>query len=179
MTFRLTSTPIDAAGLRAALDNPTCGACVTFEGLIRNHNDGRSVLQLEYESYAALAVKEGEAIVRAAMEKFRIAEAACVHRTGLLQIGEMAVWVGVASAHRGEAFQACAYIIDTVKQRVPIWKREHYADGTDEWVNCAQCAPAHSGASHDHVHSHAHETGPGTLKGLPNGPGSLDADFGA
>ena len=149
--FRLASEPINAAGLRAALENPACGACVTFEGLIRNHNEGRAVLRLEYEAYGALAVREGEAIVREARAKFRIEEAACVHRTGMLEIGEMAVWVGVSSAHRGEAFKACAYIIDTVKQRVPIWKREHYADGTDEWVNCAQCAsPVDEHATHAH-----------------------------
>ena len=175
--FRLTSETIDSIGLKASLENPACGACVTFEGLIRNHNEGRKVLRLEYESYAALAVKEGEAIVQEALKRFRIEEAACVHRTGLLEIGEMAVWVGVASAHRGEAFKACSYIIDTVKQRVPIWKREHYADGTDEWVNCAQCAdPVHE---HTPDHPHAHGTGIGTLKNLPNGPDGMDSDLGA
>jgi molybdopterin synthase catalytic subunit len=158
--FRLTAETIDVAGLRASLENPACGACVAFEGLIRNHNEGRRVLRLEYEAYAALANKEGEAIVRDALAKFGIEEAVCVHRTGLLEIGEMAVWVGAASAHRGEAFKACSYIIDTVKQRVPIWKREHYADGTDEWVNCAACAPGHE-------HPPA------------SGPGSMDADLGA
>jgi molybdopterin synthase catalytic subunit len=176
--FALTDTPIDATALRAALENPACGACVTFEGLIRNHNEGRAVNRLEYEAYGALAVKEGEAIVREALKRFRIEEAACVHRTGLLEIGEMAVWVGVSSAHRGEAFKACAYIIDTVKQRVPVWKREHYVDGTDEWVNCASCAtPGPEERAADHPH--AHGTGVGTLKNLPNGPGSVDADLGA
>lgn len=161
--FCLTSGPIDSSALRAALENPACGACVEFEGLVRNHNEGRTVLRLEYEAYGALAVKEGEAIVREARAKFRIEEAACVHRTGMLEIGDMAVWVGVASAHRGEAFKACAWIIDTVKQRVPIWKREHYADGTDEWVNCAACAPGHDPAA----------------AGLHDVPGSMDTDLGA
>ena len=176
--FRLTPASIDAESLRAALENPACGACVTFEGLIRNHNEGRAVLRLEYEAYGALALKEGEAIVREARARFRIEEAACVHRTGLLEIGEMAVWVGVSSAHRGEAFKACAYIIDTVKQRVPIWKREHYADGSKEWVDCT-CATPDSGAGAEHAPLHAHGTGKGTLKTLPNGPGSMDADLGA
>jgi molybdopterin synthase catalytic subunit len=162
--FRLTSEPIDAAGLRAMLENPACGACVTFEGLVRNHNDGRTVLRLEYEAYGALALKEGESILRAARAKFRIEEAACVHRTGMLEIGDMAVWVGVSSAHRGEAFEACAWIIDTVKQRVPVWKREHYADGTDEWVNCAACADP------GHAHGDASQGGD---------PGSIDVDLGA
>jgi molybdopterin synthase catalytic subunit len=141
--FFLTETPIDAAALRAALENDAAGACVTFEGIVRNHNDGRSVSRLEYEAYPALAHKEGEDIVRAALEKFDIIGATCVHRVGALEIGGMAVWVGVVSAHRGAAFDACRYIIDTVKQRVPIWKREFYADGTVEWVGCAGCADPH------------------------------------
>jgi molybdopterin synthase catalytic subunit len=138
--FHLTSEPIAAAALRAALENSAAGACVTFEGVVRNHNDGRAVLRLEYEAYPALAHKEGEAILAEARARFRILEAACVHRTGALEIGGMAVWVGVSAAHRGEAFDACRFIIDTVKHRVPIWKREFYADGTVEWVNCAGCA---------------------------------------
>jgi molybdopterin synthase catalytic subunit len=142
--FRLTDKPIDAAALRTALENEAAGACVTFEGIVRNHNDGRSVLRLEYEAYPALANKEGDEIVRAALERFQILDATCVHRVGALEIGGMAVWVGVVSAHRGAAFDACRYIIDTVKQRVPIWKREFYADGTVEWVGCAGCAdPGH------------------------------------
>jgi molybdopterin synthase catalytic subunit len=148
--FRLTDIPIDAVALRAELENDAAGACVTFEGIVRNHNDGRSVLRLEYEAYPALANKEGEDIVRAALEKFKILGATCVHRVGALEIGGMAVWVGVASAHRGEAFDACRYIIDTVKQRVPIWKREFYADGTVEWVGCAGC----SNPDHHHGHNH-------------------------
>ena len=180
--FRLTSETIDSIGLHAALENPACGASVTFEGLIRNHNEGRAVSRLEYEAYGALALKEGETIVREALKRFQIREAGCVHRTGLLEIGEMAVWVGVSSAHRGEAFKACAYIIDTVKQRVPIWKREHYVDGTDEWVNCATCAsPEDQHAAHEHApdHPHAHGTGDGALKNLSNGPGRIDSDLGA
>jgi molybdopterin synthase catalytic subunit len=138
--FRLTPESIDAAGLRAALENDAAGACVTFEGIVRNHNDGRAVLRLEYEAYPALANKEGEAILREASARFNILGAACVHRTGALEIGSMAVWVGVVAAHRGEAFDACRFIIDTVKHSVPIWKREFYADGTVEWVGCAGCS---------------------------------------
>lgn len=150
--FRLTDKPIDPAALRVELENDSAGACVTFEGIVRNHNDGRSVLRLEYEAYPALANKEGEEIVSAALERFDILGATCVHRTGALEIGGMAVWVGVASAHRGAAFEACRYIIDTVKQRVPIWKREFYADGTVEWVGCAGC--------------HEHEGGGGELPSM-------------
>jgi molybdopterin synthase catalytic subunit len=139
LRFRLSSVPIDGAALRAALENSAAGACVMFEGVVRDHNDGRSVLRLEYEAYPALALREGEAILREAGERFNILGASCVHRAGALEIGGMAVWVGVVAAHRGEAFDACRYIIDTVKQRVPIWKREFYADGTVEWVGCAGC----------------------------------------
>lgn len=138
--FRLVDTDIDAAALRAELGDDAAGAYVAFEGIVRNHNDGRAVLRLEYEAYPALAQREGDAIAREAAERFDILGAACVHRTGPLEIGGMAVWVGVIAAHRGEAFDACRYIIDEVKRRVPIWKREFYADGTIEWVNCAACA---------------------------------------
>jgi len=145
--FRLTDTPIDAAALRARLENDAAGACVTFEGIVRNHNDGRAVLRLEYEAYPALANREGEDIVRAARERFDIIAAVCEHRVGPLEIGGMAVWVGVSAAHRGAAFDACRSIIDEVKKRVPIWKREFYADGTVEWVGCAGCVdPAHGPA---------------------------------
>ena len=97
------------------------------------------MLRLEYEAYPALANREGEDIVRAARERFDIIAAVCEHRVGPLEIGGMAVWVGVSAAHRGAAFDACRYIIDEVKKRVPIWKREFYADGTVEWVGCAGC----------------------------------------
>lgn len=137
--FQLVDKPIDASALRAALENAAGGACVVFEGVVRDHNDGRAVSRLEYEAYPALACREGEAILREAAGRFDILGAACVHRTGALAIGGMAVWVGVVAAHRGEAFDACRYIIDTVKHRVPIWKREFYADGTVEWVGCAGC----------------------------------------
>jgi molybdopterin synthase catalytic subunit len=170
--FRLTSEPIDAAALRAELENAAAGACVTFEGIVRDHNDGRAVLRLEYEAYSALADKEGAAIARAALGKFDILGAMCVHRTGPLEIGDMAVWVGVSAAHRGAAFDACRYVIDEVKKRVPIWKREFYADGSIEWVNCAACAdPAHAHESHGSPES--------TLSSLPQGPGSIDTDLGA
>lgn len=135
--FRLTQEPIDAAALRAELDNAACGGVVIFEGVVRDHNDGRRVLRLEYEAYEALALKEGAAILAEVLGSSGAAAAVCVHRLGALAIGDAAVWVGVASAHRGEAFDACRRVIDEVKRRVPIWKREHYADGTEEWVNCA------------------------------------------
>ena len=98
------------------------------------------VTRLEYEAFEALAVKEGERIVEEARQRFPILQAACVHRVGSLDIGELAVWVGVSAQHRDEAFAACRYIIDEVKHRVPIWKKEHYLNGDSGWVNCERCA---------------------------------------
>ena len=95
---------------------------------------------LEYEVYAPLAISEGEKVLAEAMQRFPFLEASCVHRSGLLAIGDCAVWVGVSAAHRDEAFKACRYIIDEIKTRLPIWKKEHYVDGDSGWVNCERCA---------------------------------------
>ncbi|HMD62005.1 MAG TPA: molybdenum cofactor biosynthesis protein MoaE [Opitutaceae bacterium] len=137
MTFRLTDKAIDASALMEGLRDTGAGACVAFEGRVRDRNDGRRVTALDYEAYAPLAVKEGARILSEAGERFRIAAAACVHRTGSLGPGDVAVWVGVMAGHRGAAFDACRYIIDETKARVPIWKKEHYADGATEWINSA------------------------------------------
>lgn len=134
--FRLSKTPIDAAACRARLDDPRGGGIAVFEGVVRNENDGRGVNRLEYEGYEAVAVKEGEKVLREALEKFDILRAECEHRVGTLDIGDMAVWVGVCAGHRGAAFDACRYIIDEIKARLPIWKKEHYAEGDSGWVNC-------------------------------------------
>ena len=146
--FDLTDKPIVAAELVTRLTADTCGAFVSFEGWVRNHNEGQRVLRLEYESYKALAVKEGEKIIAEACAKFPVTHVVCLHRTGELAIGDVAVWVGVSSPHRGEAFDACRYVIDEVKLRVPIWKKEHYTNGDSGWVNCEACAAA------GHQHSH-------------------------
>ena len=144
----MSSTPIDIDSLKASVMTPASGACATFEGWVRNHNDGRQVSRLEYEAFEELAVKEGERVLAEAVERFGIHRAECVHRTGLLEINDVAVWVGVSSAHRDEAFRACRYIIDEIKARVPIWKKEHYVDGDSGWVNCEACA------QHGHAHPH-------------------------
>lgn len=131
--FSISQSPIDSARLRDSVLDPQAGACACFEGRVRNHHQGQTVLGLDYQAYTALAESEGNAIVLAAMHEFDLIHACCVHRTGSLQVGELAVWVGVSSAHRGPAFDATRYIIDEVKARVPIWKREHYAGGVSEW----------------------------------------------
>jgi molybdopterin synthase catalytic subunit len=136
MTFRIGTEPLDGAALRSALLRHDAGACVVFEGWVRDVNDGRSVTRLEYEAYEPLAVKEGETILEEARSRFGLLEAVCVHRVGPLELGDVAVWVGVVSGHRDAAFAACRYVIDEVKSRVPIWKKEHYTAGDSGWVNC-------------------------------------------
>jgi molybdopterin synthase catalytic subunit len=140
--FSLADAPIDAAALQARLRDPRAGACASFEGWVRDHNDGRSVHGLHYEAYAQLAETEGEAILAEAAQRFVIVDAACVHRVGELAIGELAVWVGASAAHRDAAFAACRWIIDEVKARVPIWKHERYTDGDTGWLHPAAQASA-------------------------------------
>jgi molybdopterin synthase catalytic subunit len=135
--FLISTEPLDPAALQRTLADAHAGACVTFEGWVRDHNDGRPVLALDYEAYAPLAEKEGERILAEAREKFAIVGAVCIHRVGSLRIGDLAVWVGVSAAHRGAAFDACRFVIDETKARVPVWKKEHYADGDTAWINCA------------------------------------------
>jgi molybdopterin synthase catalytic subunit len=135
--FRLSANAIDPVPLQRGLADARAGACATFEGWVRDRNEGQPVLSLEYEAYGPLAEKEGDRILAEAREKFALLGALCVHRVGHLQLGELAVWVGVTAEHRGAAFDACRYIIDEAKARVPIWKKEHYAGGATAWINCA------------------------------------------
>lgn len=133
--FSIADAPFDIGPLRARLLREEAGAYASFEGWVRNHNDGRAALGLRYEAYVALAEAEGARIVEEALATFAIAEAACVHRTGDLAVGDLAVWVGVSAAHRDAAFAACRWIIDEVKARVPIWKHERYAEGDASWLH--------------------------------------------
>lgn len=133
--FALSDTPFDTASLRADLLDDRVGGYASFEGWVRDHNDGRAVHGLRYEAYAALAEAEGERVLAEALSRFDILDARCVHRVGDLAIGELAVWVGVSAAHRDAAFAACRYVIDEVKARVPIWKHERYADGDAGWLH--------------------------------------------
>ena len=133
--FALSDSDIDAEVLARNLANDGAGACVTFEGRVRNNNAGQAVQTLDYQAYGALAAKEGGKILDEAKERFAILDARCVHRVGSLAVGDLAVWVGVSAAHRDAAFAACRFIIDEVKLRVPIWKNEHYADGESGWLH--------------------------------------------
>jgi molybdopterin synthase catalytic subunit len=149
--FRFSHTALDPGQLRAALADPACGGYAAFEGWVRDHNEGAPVRRLEYEAFEALAVREGERILAEAVERFGVVRVACAHRLGELAVGELAVWVGVSAPHRDEAFRACRYIIDEVKHRLPIWKKEHYLSGDSGWVNCERCA-AGAGAATTHAH---------------------------
>lgn len=133
--FRLSDTALQPAALAQELASATAGACVSFEGRVRNHNEGKAVQRLGYQAYAPLALAEGERILAEAQARFAIEHALCVHRTGELAIGDLAVWVGVSAAHRDAAFAACRYVIDEIKRRVPIWKNEFYADGASGWLH--------------------------------------------
>lgn len=132
--FSLSRTPIDPDVLRRGLPATDAGGLVSFEGRVRRRNHGQDVTSLEYETYGELAEKEGARIVAEACERFALLSAACVHRIGHLQVGELAVWAAVTAEHRAEAFAGCRYIIDEVKARVPIWKKEHYGSGSTEWI---------------------------------------------
>ena len=140
--FGLSASPLDVSELRAGMDDARAGAFATFEGWVRNHNEGQPVERLEYEVYEALALAEGNRVIAEAIERFDICGARCVHRSGSLAIGDMAVWVGVTAAHRGPAFDACRFIIDEIKHRLPIWKKEHYTGGDSGWVRCRHAAHA-------------------------------------
>ena len=150
MSFRFTQTAIDTESARRELQDLGAGGYVSFEGWVRDQNEGQEVTRLEYEAFQELAVKEGDRVGAEALRRFPVKHALCIHRVGSLDLGDMAVWVGVSSAHRGEAFDACRYIIDEVKHRLPIWKKEHYRSGNSGWVNCERCAvePQHSHAEH-------------------------------
>jgi sulfur-carrier protein adenylyltransferase/sulfurtransferase len=154
--FSLAHDALDLAGLRASLQHPGSVGFCAFEGWVRNNNEGRTVHGLEYEAYAELALAEGERIVEEAIARYGVNAAHCMHRTGNLAIGDLAVWIGVSSAHRDEAFRACRYIIDEIKHRLPIWKKEHYIDGDTAWVACAHTYREHEHEPH-HGHDHVHE----------------------
>lgn len=141
MSFSIQPHPIDVDSARGSIASLDCGGFVFFEGRVRDHQDGQAVTHLHYEAYRELAEKEGTRIVAGVCQKYDV-RAAAVHAVGELQPGDLAVWVGAAAAHREAAFAACRDLIDAIKARVPIWKREVYADGHSEWIEGC--------GSHDH-----------------------------
>ena len=134
MVFRITGEPIDVAALAACVRSPECGGIVSFVGAVRERaDDGRPVTGLAYEAHEAMAIGEFESIASEAREKFGDVRVAIAHRTGELGLGEIAVAVVAAAVHRSAAFDACEYAIDELKRRAPIWKKEKYADGDEQW----------------------------------------------
>jgi molybdopterin synthase catalytic subunit len=131
--FRLVRDPIDVASIRNELLHPEDGAVTVFEGVVRNHARGRKVLHLEYHAYEPMALHQMELIVSEAKARFPIRDIAIVHRLGQLEHCECSVAIIVVSAHRGPAFEACRFAIDTLKKTVPIWKKEFYEDG-EVWI---------------------------------------------
>jgi molybdopterin synthase catalytic subunit len=139
------TAPLDADALVALVGAQGDGAIVTFAGLVRDHNQGRRVHFLEYEAYEPLAVRALQQIVDEAKQLWPSARVAAHHRIGRLEIGEASIVIAAASAHRGDAFAACRYTIERVKQIVPIWKREHF-DGGDVWLEGATADPEDTAA---------------------------------
>jgi molybdopterin synthase catalytic subunit len=120
---------IDTQSVLEKLKHPEDGAAVVFEGVVRDNTRGRQTLYLDYEAYEEMALKQMEELAAQALGQFKVRDVAIVHRLGRLEIGETSVLIVVASAHRGAAFDACRWLIDTLKRTVPIWKKEHFVDG--------------------------------------------------
>lgn len=133
--FLISKEPIDTSALKEKVLDERAGACAIFEGWVRNHNDGKAVESLQYDVFAELAIKEGERIVQEVLAKYDVHAGICVHRVGLLSIGDIAITCVVTSSHRKAAFDACQEIVDQVKARVPVWKKEWYVDGQSEWID--------------------------------------------
>jgi adenylyltransferase/sulfurtransferase len=146
VVFEIVTHPIDGQALRRDLLDEAAGGLVIFEGLVRNHNEGRAVSALEYEIFASMAHREAERIFAEARARFDVIGLRGAHRSGRLEIGEMAVWVGASARHRQEAFRACRFLIDEIKDRLPVWKKEHYVTGAPEWVDCQGCGHHHEPA---------------------------------
>jgi molybdopterin synthase catalytic subunit len=137
MRTALTDQPIDSAALVAEVSREGNGATLLFIGTVRDINDGRSVTGIEYSAYRSMAEREMADIVREASERFATPDIVVEHRLGELAIGDASVAIAVAHPRRGAAYDASRYVIEQLKKRVPIWKLEHYLDGTREWVNAS------------------------------------------
>lgn len=131
---RIVREPIDAAALLREAVSPSDGAALLFWGVVRNENEGRPVAHLEYQAYAEMAELEMRRIADEARERWGTGAVHLVHRVGKLEVGEASVAIVVASPHRAEAYEASRYVIEELKRRVPVWKREGYLDGVSEWV---------------------------------------------
>ncbi len=142
--FSISQEVISGSQLKSELTDHKAGALVIFEGMVRNHNQGLGVKSLEYQVYHELALKEGAKILQEARDKFNLHEVRAVHREGHLSLGDVAVWIGATASHRDDAFKATRFIIDEIKHRLPVWKKEHYLQAEAKWVFCKD--------HHHHVH---------------------------
>ncbi len=150
--FRVLTTPLDVAAAIAAVSAPDVGGIDLFLGAVRDHNDGRKVTLLEYHAYVSMAEKEMQRIAEEIQQELPGVRLAALHRMGSLAVGDLAVVCAAGAAHRGEAFEACRRLIDRIKARVPIWKREHGPDGP-YWVGWED---ARCDGEHGHGHAHHH-----------------------
>ena len=139
--------PIDVSALERAVADPHAGAIVTFAGTTRADNAGRNVIRLEYEAYEPMALNEMRRLAREAGERWQIVRIAISHRVGLVDIGETSVAIAVSAVHRGEAFEACRFAIDRLKEVVPIWKKEYF-EGGEVWIGCQTSHPPAPGHAH-------------------------------
>jgi molybdopterin synthase catalytic subunit len=133
--IRLTHNPIDYHALTESVRRPDCGAVVLFLGTVRDLTDGKVTVALDYEAYPGMAEKKMAEIEADTRSRWHVADIAMIHRLGHLDVGEVSVAVAVSGPHRGEAFAACRHTIDRLKELVPIWKKENWADGSTEWVD--------------------------------------------
>ena len=138
--FRVTRAPIAVERLLRAVRDPGTGAVVTFLGTTRNRNAGRSVIRLEYEAYGRMAEAEMRRLAAEAKRRWPIRQVAMVHRVGVVPVGQASVGIAVSAGHRAEAFAACHWLIDRLKEIVPIWKREHFRGGR-VWIGAQQGGP--------------------------------------
>jgi len=137
----ITEETIPVLAFLAAKPEPNCGASASFLGIVRNHHEERSVQGLFYDCYRPMADKEIAALIKEAQSRWKVQVVRVLHRIGRLQVGEVAVAIVVHAQHRREAFQVCRFMIDEIKQRVPIWKKEFFQDGTSQWVVCTHDEP--------------------------------------
>jgi molybdopterin synthase catalytic subunit len=151
MRVALVDREIDVAALIAEVSDNTCGASTVFLGCVRDVNDGRAVTAIEYSAYRSMAEREMAAIANEAQDAFGVSRLVIEHRLGTLALGEVSVAVVAAHPHRTPALDANRYAIEELKRRVPIWKLEHYVDGTREWVGAGSGNP-HSGTTDPRVH---------------------------
>jgi MoaE-MoaD fusion protein len=145
--IKVSRTPVDAAALERDVAEPHAGAVVTFVGTTRAENAGRRVIRLEYEAYEPMALSEMHRLAREAGERWRIVRIAIQHRVGLVNVGETSVAIAVSAPHRAEAFEACRFAIDRLKETVPIWKKEFY-EGGEVWIGCQTSHPPTITPSH-------------------------------